>query len=311
MGIHYHNHTIHVQAQAAGTAKRLKQDMANAQAGFLRRREPDGEGGMPNGKNSVQTNVDARLSDSPDCLREGLEKTGAGLDGGSSRRCQSVRHSAHRPKTGWPETFFGGCSPRGKTALVRIREVKQKTGGFSQPKQPHRTHSRHPERFWVAGGRGKGKKVERVRAMIQTRRRPKPALGREREVQIRGGPILYHCSYFRTILIEEKALAIFPARQGTGFARHAHLHVLPSLLSGDAPTDRGAAKRPRSYHLRQNRVTVDSKAFALAGALTSDVERGCMGGEGAVWAACRAAMNPRSDPEPRRSSGKLREPLYF
>jgi hypothetical protein len=32
-------------------------------------------------------------------------------------------------------------------------------------------------------------------------------------MQIRGGPILYHCSYFRTILIEEKALAIFlPAR---------------------------------------------------------------------------------------------------
>ena len=81
MGIHYHNHTIHVQAQAAGTAKRLKQDIANAQAGFLRRREPDGEGGMPNGQNSVQTNVDARLSDSPYCLREGLEKTGAGLDG--------------------------------------------------------------------------------------------------------------------------------------------------------------------------------------------------------------------------------------
>jgi hypothetical protein len=130
MSIHYHNHTIHVQAQAAGTAKRLKQDMANAQAGFLRRRELDGEGGMLNGQNSVQTNVDARLSDSPDCLREGLEQTGAGLDGGSSRQCQSVRHPPPRPKTGWPETFFGGCSPRGKTALVRIRGVEVENGWF-------------------------------------------------------------------------------------------------------------------------------------------------------------------------------------
>lgn len=92
-------------------------------------------------------------------------------------------------QNGLARTVFCGCSPRGKTALVRIREVKQKTGGFSQPKQPHQTHSRHPERFWVVGGRGKGKKVERVRVMIQTRRRPKPALGREREVQIRNGPI--------------------------------------------------------------------------------------------------------------------------
>ena len=81
MGIHYHNHTIHVQAQAAGTAKRLKQDMANAKAGFLRRRELEREGEMPNGQNSVQTDVDARLSDSPDYLREGREKTGVGLDG--------------------------------------------------------------------------------------------------------------------------------------------------------------------------------------------------------------------------------------
>ena len=64
-----------------GTAKRLKQDMANAKAGFLRRRELEREGERPNGQNSVQTNVDARLSDSPDYLREGREKTGVGLDG--------------------------------------------------------------------------------------------------------------------------------------------------------------------------------------------------------------------------------------
>lgn len=75
------SHNTRTGTGSAGTAKRLKQDMANAQAGFLRRREPDREGGMPNGQNSVQTNVDARLSDSPDCLREGREKTGAGLDG--------------------------------------------------------------------------------------------------------------------------------------------------------------------------------------------------------------------------------------
>ena len=64
-----------------GTAKRLKQDMANAKAGFLRRRELEREGERPNGQNSVQTNVDARLSDSPDYLWEGREKTGGGLDG--------------------------------------------------------------------------------------------------------------------------------------------------------------------------------------------------------------------------------------
>lgn len=63
MGIHYHNHTIHNTRTGTGSgySKRLKQDMANAKAGFLRRREL---GGMPNGQNSVQTNVDARLSDS-------------------------------------------------------------------------------------------------------------------------------------------------------------------------------------------------------------------------------------------------------
>ena len=81
MGIRYHNHTIHVQTRATGTAERLKQDMANAKAGFLRRRELEREGEMPNGQNSVQTDVDARLSDSPDYLREGREKTGVGLDG--------------------------------------------------------------------------------------------------------------------------------------------------------------------------------------------------------------------------------------
>ena len=84
MGIRYHNHTIHVQTQATGTAKRLK---AKARHGKCQSRIPapprarEREGGMPNGRNSVQTNVDARLSDSPDCLREGREKTGAGLDG--------------------------------------------------------------------------------------------------------------------------------------------------------------------------------------------------------------------------------------
>jgi hypothetical protein len=196
------------------------------------------------------------------------------------------------PKRAGRKRFLADAAHGGKQHWSEYGKCKQKTGGFSQPKQPHQTHSRHPERFGVAGGRGKGKKVERVRVMIQTRRRPKPALGREREVQIRGGPILYHCSYFRTILIEEKALAIFPARQGTGFARHAHLHVLPSLLSGDALTDRGAAKRPRSCHLRQNRVTVGSKAFALAGALTSDVERGCMGGEGGCMGRLPSSHEP-------------------
>ena len=78
------SHNTHVQTQATGTAKRLK---AKARHGKCQSRIPapprarEREGGMPNGQNSVQTDVDARLSDSPDYLREGREKTGAGLDG--------------------------------------------------------------------------------------------------------------------------------------------------------------------------------------------------------------------------------------
>ena len=93
------------------------------------------------------------------------------------------------PKRAGRNRFLADAAHGGKQHWSEYGRWKQKTGGFSQPKQPHRTYSRHPERFWVAGGRGKGKKVERVRVMIQTRRRPKPALGREREVQIHDGPI--------------------------------------------------------------------------------------------------------------------------
>ena len=82
MGIRYHNHTIHVQTQATGTAKRLKQDMANAKAGFLRRRELEREREeCQTGRIASRPTLTRASPTRPDCLREGREKTGAGLDG--------------------------------------------------------------------------------------------------------------------------------------------------------------------------------------------------------------------------------------
>jgi len=123
-------------------------------------------------------------------LRKGERKRALVWTIGGSRRCQSVRHPSFSAQNGLAGTvFLANAAHGGKQYWSEYGKWKQKTGGFSQPEQPHWTYSRHPERFWVAGGGGKGKKVERVRVMIQTGRRPESVLGREREVQIRGGPI--------------------------------------------------------------------------------------------------------------------------
>lgn len=127
-----------------------------------------------------------------------------------------------------------------------------------------------------AGGRGKGKKVERGDGHDSNMSPTKIRIGkRDERAQIRSGPII-RASLFAANLISRSfggAFFFLPARQGTGFscAHHTlHTHTcthktLPCCLpviSGHLLTERGGGERLRFCHLRRNRVTVRPRALS-------------------------------------------------